>query len=165
VWSLYKAVGVGLKTSMGWLGGTVRRWVALMGFAVTLAGIATFAATESLPWAWLAIGGLILLVVSAAWTARDEHKLRVALEGSDLRLALLDRAIEDGRALRLIEYAEGVVKAYQDWSAATYGQLRENWGLAEAIGFSQVGNHTPGQNFLRVADAQVAYLEKLRKRG
>jgi hypothetical protein len=65
---------------MFWLGGTVRRWVSLVGLGLTLAGIAALVAEAGRQWAWLAIGGLVLLVVSLGWTARDEHRRRVAAE-------------------------------------------------------------------------------------
>jgi hypothetical protein len=67
---------------LAWLGGTVRRWVSLVGLISTAAGVVTFAANGHVRWAWLAIGGLALLVVSSAWTAHDEHRRRVALEST-----------------------------------------------------------------------------------
>jgi len=65
---------------MDWLGGAVRRWIALMSLVATIAGIAALASEAGREWAWLAIGGLALLVVSLAWTARDEYRRRVAAE-------------------------------------------------------------------------------------
>jgi hypothetical protein len=62
------------------LGGTVRRWFALVSLVATAAGIATFALTEHIAWAWLAIGALLLLVISLAWTASDEHRRRITAE-------------------------------------------------------------------------------------
>jgi len=62
------------------LGGTVRRWFALVGVLLTLAGIGALVSEAGRQWAWLAIGGLALLVVSLGWTARDEHQHRVAAE-------------------------------------------------------------------------------------
>jgi hypothetical protein len=65
---------------MSWLGGTVQRWIALVGLAFTLAGIGTLVSKAGRDWAWLVLVGLALLVVSLGWTARDEHKLRVGAE-------------------------------------------------------------------------------------
>jgi hypothetical protein len=88
-----------IKTSTGWLSGTAHRWITLTGSAVTLVGLVTFAATASLPLAWLTIAALLLLAVSLAWTARDEYAARVAWEGLDGRIAELERAIDDGHAI------------------------------------------------------------------
>jgi len=65
---------------MSWLGGAVQRWIALVSLGATILGVVTFAVTEHLPWAWLAIGSLALLVLSAGWTVRDEHQRRIAAE-------------------------------------------------------------------------------------
>jgi len=65
---------------MSWLEGTVQRWVALVGLVGTAIGVVTFAVTEHLPWAWLALAGMLLLAASFAWTASDEYKKRLAAE-------------------------------------------------------------------------------------
>jgi hypothetical protein len=65
---------------MSWLGGVAQRWLALVGAVSTLAGIVALAAEAGHNWAWLAIGGLLLLVLSVGWTARDEHALRLRAE-------------------------------------------------------------------------------------
>ncbi len=65
---------------MSWLGGTVQRWFALVSVVATVVGVATFAVTEHLKWAWLAIAGLLLLAASLAWTAHDEHRKRIAAD-------------------------------------------------------------------------------------
>lgn len=44
-----------LGASTGWLGGIAQRWVALVGLAATVLGIVSFALSEDLSWAWLAI--------------------------------------------------------------------------------------------------------------
>jgi hypothetical protein len=67
---------------MSWLGGVAQRWLALVGAASTVAGIVALALEAGRNWAWLAIGGLLLLVVSTGWTARDEHRRRVAAEAA-----------------------------------------------------------------------------------
>ena len=69
--------------SLGWLVvGTVQRCIAVIGLASTLAGVVTLAVTAHQHWAWLAIGGMALIMVGVAWTARDEHQRRIALENA-----------------------------------------------------------------------------------
>jgi hypothetical protein len=67
---------------MSWLGGVAQRWLALVGTVSTLAGIVALVADAGRNWAWLAIAGLLLLVLSVGWTARDEHQRRVVAEGA-----------------------------------------------------------------------------------
>ena len=64
----------------GWLPGTVRRWLDLIGAVLTVASIVAFAATSRYILAWVAIGLLLTLVVSLALTAREEHTARVKAE-------------------------------------------------------------------------------------
>jgi hypothetical protein len=72
-----------LGASAWWLGGTARRWVALAGLAARVLGIVSFAVSEDLSWAWLAIGSLLLLVVSLGselWTV--QHRTAAHGQGS-----------------------------------------------------------------------------------
>ncbi len=48
-----------------------RRWFALVGALATAVSVVGFAVSEWRWWAWIAIGGLALLVISLAWTLRD----------------------------------------------------------------------------------------------
>jgi hypothetical protein len=67
------------------LGGTVRRWIALVGLGLTVLGVVQLALQAGRNWAWLAIGGMALLVISLGWTVRDEHQRRVAAEDAPHR--------------------------------------------------------------------------------
>lgn len=72
--------GVG---SFGWLSGTARRWFALITTVGTVVTVAVFLATERRLWAWLAIAFLASLVVALAWTAHDEHQVRIRAQSRD----------------------------------------------------------------------------------
>lgn len=133
-----------------------------MGFLATLVGVVTFAATAGLPWAWLTIAALILLVVSFAWTARDEHAARLVLEGSDQHQAAIERAITDGEALTRMQRHAVIPEAWVEWNDANYERLRDGWGLKVAEGFAEIAQQQPALQ-ARIA-AQVAYLQALSKR-
>lgn len=146
---------------MGWLGGTVRRGFALLGFFLMVGGLVTFATTGGLPWAWLTIAALLLLVVSLAWTARDEYGRRVGLEGVAERDAELERAIENGHALSRMEHPVELAEEWRRWHDETYEWLRGDWGLGVAQGFAAIAHQQRGLGG-RIA-AQTTYLETLRK--
>lgn len=147
-----------VRSSMGWLGGTVRRWFALMGGLATITGVVGFVATSGLPWAWLTIGALTLLVVSVGWTARDEHRARLALEGADAKHTLLARAIADGQALLGIEAQLRQYEEWMQWFNSVEAMLRVHVGLGAAHGFYTAGQ-APGTR--KAITAQVVYLEGL----
>lgn len=113
-----------LGVSTEWLGGTARRWVALVGLAATALGIVSFALSEDLSWAWLAIGSLLLLVVSLGselWMV--QHRMAAH------QRPLLDRAIADGHALLTIsDHTSFVMQWDRHWRPETYEMLRREFG-------------------------------------
>jgi hypothetical protein len=136
-----------------WLSGTVQRWVALL---ATVAGIVTFAATKHVAWAWVAIGALLLLVASFAWTARDEHGKRLAAEGTPD----LDRLISDGHAIK-----EGARwDEWPVWRQRANSRLRAQFGKPEAREFSRLGEVIGPAERVEAIERQVSYLEGLRER-
>jgi hypothetical protein len=147
---------------MDWLGGTVRRWVSLMGGLVTLAGIAIFAATEHIAWAWLAIAVLLALVASLALTARDEHGKRLAAEGQGQGTPNLDRLISEGRALN---GPDGVHEdEWQAWRRRARSQVLAQFGLRQARAFSRAGSVSGPAEHRQALEDQVSFLEGLRER-
>jgi len=114
---------------MAWLGGMVRRCGALLSVAATVVGIATFAVTEHLTWAWLAIGGLAVFATGAAWTANDEHDKRVALEamqhqppGGGLPLV----APVDYQVIALRQVIARISETTQDFGRAALDDVLQN---------------------------------------
>jgi hypothetical protein len=159
----YNAMAVrSTKTSMGWLGGTVRLWIALVSLVATVAGIATFAVTEHIAWAWLAIGFLVLLVVSLGWTAKDEYNKRLAGEQNDPRSLVLDRAIANGHVIVRTEYPPLRHSEWREWHDTLYAVLRKDWGLDVAYEFAEAGDRH--RDLGQAIASEVAYLESLRDR-
>jgi hypothetical protein len=145
---------------MAWLGGTVRRWIALVGSLATVAGAVAFAVTEHVALAWLAILGLCVLVVSLVWGLADAH--RVLRTDPDPIRSMLDRAIADGRALLTLH--EGGSYQWDEWRAwetATSRNLREQVGLQAVYDFEAPAAREREPRGERIA-AQVACLEDLR---
>jgi hypothetical protein len=145
---------------MSWLGGTVRRWIALVSVALTAVGVGALAAQAGRDWAWLAIGGMFLLVVSVGWTARDEHNKRLSLEERDPRRTILAKAIADGHVIVALEYPPAQHGEWNAWREAVYARLRDEWGLGIAHAFAAAGNQH--RALKQAISAEVAYLEKLR---
>jgi hypothetical protein len=145
---------------MAWLGGTVQRWIVLVGLVATALGIVSFAVSEHLPWAWLAIGALLLLVVSLG---SELWKVQRPELGPDQ--AALDRAIADGRALlRYISPQHGIVSQsvlnqWTHWRDGTFAMLRQHYGLATAQDFQAAG--TGGNHPGHWVAKQVEFLENL----
>jgi hypothetical protein len=138
------------------LGGTVRRWIALVSFAATVAGIVGFAATEHLKWAWFAIVGLALLVASFAWTAYDERQKRLVAE---------DRPhIPPGDGVPLYSPVEYQVKALRqaipklaEAGLTTFGE----WEVEETLKNLPRRGVDPVYEPLRSVDAGLARLAEL----
>jgi len=153
-----------LGASTGWLGGTARRWVALVGLAATAFGIVSFALSEDLSWAWLAIGSLLLLVVSLGselWMSQHRTAAHQA--------PLLDRAISDGHALLTIsDHTSFVMQWDGHWRPETYEMLRAEFGLSAALDFADAMDsllrETGKQDPRAWTAAQVKCLEGLRAR-
>lgn len=149
---------------MAWLGGTVRRWMALVGLAATALGIVSFAVSEHIPWAWLAIGGLLLLVVSLG-----SELWKVQRGDGGPQWALLDRAVVDGHALLSIsDYSAFVTHWDRHWRPETYEMLRKELGLSVALDFADamdsVLRATGKQDARAWGTAQVEFLEGLQKK-
>ena len=121
---------------MSWLGKAGRRWLDLVGIVVALATVVAFALTSEYLLAWIAIGALTLLVVSFAWTAKDEHDRRIAAEGLDAWPLFLERAISDGEALLEVKEATTLFNEWEVWASRIYEHLREVRGLKIAREFS-----------------------------
>jgi hypothetical protein len=153
-----------LGASTEWLGGTARRWVALVGFAATALGIVSFVLSEDLSWAWLAIGSLLLLVMSLGselWIV--EHRMAAH------QAPLLDRAIADGHALLTIsDHTSFVMQWDRHWRPETYEMLRREFGLSAALDFADAMDsllrETGRQDPRAWTGAQVECLERLRSR-
>jgi hypothetical protein len=148
---------------MSWLGGMARGWVALVGLVGTVVGIVSFVVSEHLPWVWLAIGALLLLVVNLGTELWKVQRL-----GAGSKLALLDRAVSDGRALLGVSDHSAFVGHWdRHWCPATYEILREEFGLAAAMDFvdamESVLRETGKQDPRAWAKAQVEFLERFRK--
>lgn len=150
-----------LGTSFGWLGGTARRWVALVSAAATVAGIVSFAITEHIGLAWLAIGGLLLLVVSLAWTAHDEHTKTLAI--NDPAGTFLTRAIEDGRAMLSVIDPSALMHHWQRWRDETYEGVREHFGLGDAMRFAESSQPIRRQDVRDWVRREIIFLEGLRE--
>ena len=145
---------------MAWLPRTaVRRWLDLIGVVLTVVSIVAFAVSSRYVLAWVAIGLMVLLVVSLALTAREEHALRVRAEGSDVWLTFLERSIADGHTLLGIENPGVFRDEHHAWHERTYAWLREHRSLREAQGFANVADAEGRRTW---AAAQVAFLEGLR---
>ena len=148
--------------ALAWLGGTMRRWVALVGLVATVLGIVSFALSENLSWAWLTIGSLLLLVVSLGselWMVQRRATTRQA--------PLLDRAISDGHALLSIrDHTAFVMQWDRHWRRETWEMLRKEFGLSAALDFTDAMDsllrETGKQDPRAWAAAQVECLEKLR---
>ena len=147
---------------MSWLGGAVRRWVALVSGAATVAGIATFAITEHIGWAWLTIGALLLLVVSLAWTAHDERARRQAV--NDPAGTFLARAITDGRAVLSVTDPSALFSHWARWKTETYEGLRQHFGLAAAMNFADSAPPVRRQDVREWLRREIVFLETLRTR-
>jgi hypothetical protein len=147
---------------MAWLPRTaVRRWLDLIGVVLTVVSIAAFAVSSRYVLAWVAIGLMVLLVVSLALTAREEHTLRVKVEGSDVWPAFLEHSIADGHTLLGIENPGVFRDEHQAWHEKVYAWLREHRGLREAQGFASPQDATSRRAW---ATVQVEFLEGLRNR-
>jgi HAMP domain-containing protein len=146
---------------MSWLGGTVQRWIALVGFAGTVIGIATFAVSEHLPWAWLAIGGMFLLLTSFGVTARQEYLKRIAAEspGGD---AALERFIADGRSIAGLA-AGPRWDEWQVWKQQANAWVRARHGVRAAHEIARLGVATGVDEHAEAVLRQVSYLEGLRE--
>jgi hypothetical protein len=60
-----------VRSNVGWLPKVGQRWLAVIGFISTIAGVVTFAFNHSNRWAWLAIAGLASLAVAATAARHD----------------------------------------------------------------------------------------------
>ncbi len=153
-----------LGASAEWLGGTARRWVTLVGLAATALGIVSFALSKDLSWAWLAIGSLLLLVVSLGselWMV--QHKTAAP------QARLLDRAIADGHALLTIrDHTAFVMQWDRHWRPETCDMLRKEFGLSAALDFADAMDsllrETSRQDPRAWTAVQVEFLEGLRAR-
>ena len=143
-----------------WLSKAGRRWFDLVAGIASLATIVAFALTTQYVFAWVALGAMFLLVVSVALTARDEHAARLAAEGHDSQ-AVLDRAIDEGH--KMLESGQWFTgNLWLEWQDRTADVLREHIGSLQAHQF--MGARSGGEGLRGMTEAQVAYLEGLRKR-
>lgn len=153
-----------LEPSLGWLSGTLRRWVNLMALVATLVGAVAFVATEHVAAAVIAIIALAVLVVSLTMELRETRR---AFGASGNVRALLSRAISDGRAI-LDVHGPGVSTGmlWREWADQTASQLAERVGLVESHKFRsahsvpEAGLGQPG-SIIGLLRGQVAYLESL----
>jgi hypothetical protein len=134
-----------------------------MGGVVTLAGIAIFAVTEHIGWAWFAIVALVLLVVSFWWTAREEHGKRLAAEGQSEGTPDLDRLISEGHALKGMP-AGPQCEEWRKWRQRANSRLRAQFGRGEAREFSRLGVVSGPAEHQEAIERQVSHLKGLRER-
>jgi MFS family permease len=142
---------------MGWLGGVVRRWAALMGSLATLAGAVAFALTEHVAWAWLAIIALLVLVVCLVLELWSVQRREASPYG-----AVFDRAVADGRALLTLPEGSGYQwDEWRAWQRATSQQLRQRVGSQAVYDFEKAAEYERRPRGERIA-AQITVLETLR---
>ena len=163
----------------GWVLKVWQRWLALIGAISTLTGVVVFALAHGREGAWIAIAGLLVLVVALAWTAYDEHSARLAAEralalpASETReqaaRRLLEAAIERGRQLENLPAptwqpgAEYLRAKWEEWSSPTARQLGEMFGPGLMHEFVTAPDHHT-VDARKYAEPQVAILKALLER-
>lgn len=149
---------------MDFLGGTARRWFALVSAAATLAAILGFVLTSRYVLALVAIGLALALAVSFAWTAREEHQARLLAEGQDAWPQFLGRAIDDGEALLEIQSPAAMYERWEPWARRVHERLEKDRGLKAALDFADTWVERGGNpNDTRAGvSSQLAYLRELR---
>jgi hypothetical protein len=111
--------------------------------------------------AWVAIGLMVLLVVSLGLSLREERHLRIKAEGSDAWATFLERSIADGHTLLQIEDGFVFRDEHHAWHERVYSWLLEHRSLREAQDFGNAAS-APGRHAW--AAAQLAFLEGLQNR-
>jgi hypothetical protein len=109
----------------------------------------------------LAICALLLLVGGLCWSLHDEYRKRLAREAEDPKVALLERAIKDGRALLVMERVLTQNREWDFWDDRVTAMLREHWGVQAVADFDRAF-HTQGPRSRIIA--QIGVLDGLRVR-
>jgi len=132
---------------MALLGGTVRRCVAVLTAVSVLLGVIGFAVDKHVGWAWLAIGGLVVLVVGATWTAWAESKRVAAAERASTTPAHdpgLERLISEGHGLVARGASVERDAEWAAWRAHASAWIRGRYDdFLVAAKFSRQGNMEP----------------------
>jgi hypothetical protein len=133
-----------------WIGGTGRRFAVLVGLLSTFVGVGFWVAKEGRYWAWIAIAGLLLLVVAVGWTAHGERAARLLAETRPIEPALgpperpvqpapetreeaarrlLEALAERGRQIIDMRLAgENLRRAWLAWQEDAQGLIEEMFG-------------------------------------
>jgi hypothetical protein len=145
---------------MGWLAKTGRRWLDLVGIVVAFATIVGFALTSTYLLAWVAIGALVLLVVSFGLTARDEYNKRIASEAQPSGDHRPNDLISEGHKIAAMSAGRERERRWSEWRARSRARVEAVRGSQEARAFSRLGTAEPGEQRVAI-ERQVAYLEGL----
>ena len=155
---------------LGWVTKAGQRWLAVIGFLSTVAGVVVFAISERRPWAWLAIAGLATLVVAVGWTAHDEHKARVAAEAAPSGPSpewlqaearrLLGAKAQRGYQMATLTDFMTANHHWEPWQSETFDLLRAMFGVQMALDFAAAGPkvNVPISGW---AEAQAHWLDAL----
>ena len=140
----------------------VRRYLAVLGGITAVVGIVGFAINEHAFWAWIAIGGLIALVVGAAWVAHREHEARIAADAADGSASALERLISSGHVIAELPHG-AQWDEWLLWTEEADSWLRARFDVRKAREFHSAAHAPTSEERPEAIERQVTYLEGLRE--
>ncbi|HXN59916.1 MAG TPA: hypothetical protein VN886_05640 [Acidimicrobiales bacterium] len=107
---------------------SARRWMLIAGWVATLSGILVWATNEGHYGPWIVVAGLLSVVVSMAWGARDQHRQR----GQEIAALTAQINLLKGEATERAEEIKYLTRQRDQWQTEAFKAMREGLSRAES---------------------------------